>query len=209
MENKYYSNGNKKVLDKKGRMRIAKQIVKLINSTVNKNTKVLDIGCSSGVISEYLAKQFGSVVGIDVDENALKIARRTKELNLKFLNMDATRMKFADNSFELIILNQVHYYFKNQKKLFSEIYRVLKPGGVVFLSGTNKYRVIKPFEPVPTYYKSFWELKKLFNKLEIHYQTKEVAGNKYSVLKLVPRLIFNILEPLSPNITWILEKKLD
>jgi len=202
-----YSVRNKKVLDKKRGARIGIMIYNILKSIVPNDALVLDIGCSSGIVSEYLAERFGSVVGIDIDQSSIKIAKRTKEANLKFLFMDATNLKFEDCTFDLVILSQVHYYFKNQKKLFDGVYRVLKPGGAVFLSGTNKHRMIKPFEPVPTYYKSFWELKKLLNKFEVNYQTKEVVGKNFPLLKLVPRQLFNMFEPLSPNFVWVLMKK--
>lgn len=205
-----YSAGNPKVLSGQRRIKVAKQMTKLIKEHIvgsNQNMRVLDIGCSSGIISEYLASRFGRVVGIDIDKDALKLASKIKKSNLTLYYMNAEKMKFKDNSFDIVILSQVHYYFKNQKKLFSEIYRVLKPEGIVFLSGTNKYRLIKPFEPILTYYKSFWELKSLLSKFKIHPQTKEVIGSKFKLFNLVPRVMFDLLEPLTPNFIWILKAK--
>lgn len=206
-----YSIGKPKILEESERLRVARQIFHLLNKQlVGKNlndSKVLDIGCSSGVISSYLADKFGSVVGIDIDKSALAMAQKIEKPNLKVHLMDASKMKFRDESFDIVILSQVHYYFKNRQKLFDEVYRVLKPRGIVFLSGTNKLRIKKPFEPVPTYYESFWELKKLLRKFKIFFYSKDIASMRWPVLKFVPDFVWNRLEPLAPNFVWILEKE--
>ena len=39
--------------------------------------RLLDIGCSSGIIAHFLSDWFGQVVGVDIDEEALRFARTT------------------------------------------------------------------------------------------------------------------------------------
>lgn len=141
---KNYSLFNSKVLEAQGRLKIARQIAKVLSFyTIRRNPrslKVLDIGCSSGVISNYLAGIYGSVVGVDVDSKSIRIAR--KEFlgrNIRFLVRDGTKTGFADSSFDIIIANQVYYCFERPEDFFVEVYRLLKPGGVCYLGARNKY----------------------------------------------------------------------
>lgn len=212
MQENSYSDLNKKVLDEFSRKLKAKQIVSILKKnkafSPKDKLKVLDIGCSSGVISEYLAKEIGSVTGIDIDRNALLMARRNQNKYMKFKYMDANKLKFQDASFDIVIANQVYIYILDLTNFINEIYRVLKPGGLLLLSGANKYSFKKPTEPVECYYKSFWELSRLFKRFDIKYQSKEIFSLRFSerLASLIPKSVWKLLEPLTPNFVWILKK---
>lgn len=209
-----YSLLNPRVLNEHGRKVAAGKIVNLLRKDLKehdlKKLKVLDLGCSSGIISAQLAEYFGEVIGIDIDQSAITKANRIKKENLKFYYQDVLNTKFDDNSFDVIIANQIYYYFKTPKTLTQEIYRVLKPGGLCLLSGGNKYSITKPKEPVKCYYKSFWELSKFFKRFEIKYQSKEIFRLRFAlrIERFIPDFAWRILEPLTPNFVWILRKKI-
>ncbi len=210
-----YSKGNIKVLNKKRGIRVAKMICALLNEylpNLKKNPKVLDIGCSSGIISEYIANYLektsglSEYIGTEVDREALAKASKIKKSKMKFLMMDGTELKFKNEAFDLVVLWQVHIFLKNQKKLYDEIYRVLRPGGIVLLSGSNAYNLTKPKEPVPTFYKSLFQLKKLLPRFEILYQTNKVFEYKFGFRLVLPRLFWEAAEIINPNFIWILVK---
>lgn len=106
------------------------------------NKQVLDYGCGNGVHSVFLAKTGAQkVVGIDLSENSLLIAReRLKRADLSgkvdFLKMDCEKMEFSDNSFD-IIFDGGTFSSIDLKLALPELARILKPNG--FLIGIETF----------------------------------------------------------------------
>lgn len=103
----------------------------------------LDVGCGEGrhVIHACLEHNILGI-GVDISSRDLKTARERffpfTEFNLHsqfFLQQtDATRLPFLDNSFDKIICSEVLEHIENYSGVLSEIYRVLKPNGVLAVS---------------------------------------------------------------------------
>ncbi len=98
--------------------------------------RVLDIGCGAGMDSLVAAQMVGpagSVTGIDMTPEMLARARRAAgELgagNVTYLECEAERMPFAGGSFDVVISNGVIDLIPDKDAVFSEIHRVLVPGG--------------------------------------------------------------------------------
>ncbi|MCK6462675.1 MAG: class I SAM-dependent methyltransferase [Candidatus Pacebacteria bacterium] len=101
-------------------------------SLVDKN--VLCIGVGSGdELEEILKRNPNNVVGIDISNNLLDIAR-TRFPQVEFLKMDMTRMMFEDNSFDFIYSSLTFHYARDWDVLLAEVGRVLKDGGLVLFS---------------------------------------------------------------------------
>ena len=227
---KFYSLGVPKILDKEGRIKIANQIKSvLLIDLKKKNTKnlnLLDCGCSSGIIANFLAKDFKRVVGIDIDRYAIKKAKLHQRSNLSFQVMDAEKMDFKDGIFDVVVCNQVYNFVNDPKKLIAEINRVLKNGGICFFGARNKLALIEPqynklflswFSrklPFGKNYLNYFQLKKLVSKFILRDYTLRIlaepskygfkALEKYSFLvKLLPE---ELVIPFIPNYIWILEK---
>ncbi len=105
------------------------------------NKKVLDYGCGNGVHSIFPAKCGAEVMGIDLSEPSLKIAReRAKQEGVgnkvQFLVMDCEKMEFPDNLFD-IIFDGGTFSSIDLKKAYPELARVLKPNG--FLIGIETF----------------------------------------------------------------------
>ena len=68
--------------------------------------KVLDLCTGTGTLARTFAAQGANVVGVDLARGMLKLASsKTKGLNTHWSEMDATRLAFPDNSFELSVLS--------------------------------------------------------------------------------------------------------
>ena len=87
--------------------------------------KILDIGCSKGRIMELFPKD--SIIGIDYDEKALKIAK-DKGFNVKKVDV-AKGFPFKEGEFDGVLCSQVIEHMENPLHLMQEIHRVLKTGG--------------------------------------------------------------------------------
>jgi len=98
--------------------------------------KLLDVGCGPGSITLDLAEIVSpaKVIGIDIDEKHLQLAnayaKRRNVENVQFELGDARTLVYADETFDAVFVHGVIEYL-NAEQAFSEIYRVLKKGGVV------------------------------------------------------------------------------
>ncbi|MBI2278846.1 MAG: methyltransferase domain-containing protein [Candidatus Brennerbacteria bacterium] len=105
---------------------------RLIDFAALKDKEVLEIGVGNGSHAQLLAAHAKSFTGIDLTEYAVKsTAERFKVFGLPgiIIRMDAERLSFPDNSFDLVWSWGVIHHSSDTKKILKEIRRVLKPGG--------------------------------------------------------------------------------
>jgi arsenite methyltransferase len=100
--------------------------------------RVLDVGSGAGTDSLVAAQMVapeGRVTGIDMTEEMLAKARAgAAEMgieNVEFHEGEAENLPFPDENFDVVISNGVIDLIPDKDAVFSEIYRVLKPGGRV------------------------------------------------------------------------------
>jgi len=95
---------------------------------------ILEIGCGSGygavLLSELRPKSY---VGIDLMPEQIALARQRKLLNAEFMVLDATDLPFPDQSKDVVVIFGVLHHVPVWRKVVSEIYRVLRPGGRFFV----------------------------------------------------------------------------
>jgi MPBQ/MSBQ methyltransferase len=107
----------------------------LLNNNLQPNFNVLDVGSGIGGPSRYLASKFGChVTGLDLVEEYCRVAdslaRRVKLDELvNYWQGDATQMPFEDASFDVVWTQHASMNIADKKRLYSEMHRVLKPGG--------------------------------------------------------------------------------
>jgi SAM-dependent methyltransferase len=111
-------------------------------NTVSAGETVLDIGSGGGIDcfeASRLVGPTGNVIGIDMTDTMLEIARRNAPIvaanlgyrspNVEFRNGMADAMPVDDNTIDLIISNCVINLAPDKRKVFREMFRVVKPGG--------------------------------------------------------------------------------
>jgi arsenite methyltransferase len=98
--------------------------------------RVLDLGSGAGTDSLVAAQMVGpagSVTGIDMTPEMLAKARAAAAemgaANVEFVEAEAERLPFADRSFDIVISNGVIDLISDKDAVFSELFRVLAPGG--------------------------------------------------------------------------------
>lgn len=98
--------------------------------------EVLDLGCGAGTDSLVAAQMVapdGRVTGIDMTPEMLakacKAAAEMGQENVEFVEADAEQLPFADESFDVVISNGVIDLIPDKHAVFSELFRVLRPGG--------------------------------------------------------------------------------
>jgi 2-polyprenyl-6-hydroxyphenyl methylase/3-demethylubiquinone-9 3-methyltransferase len=99
---------------------------------------VLELGCGYGRVALRIAAVAEKVVGIDVSEESLSLARQSTGLSARaqFLLMDARHLRLDDEEFDVVVCvqNGVCAFGVDQAQMLREAWRVLRPGGWLLLS---------------------------------------------------------------------------
>lgn len=102
---------------------------------VTNGLRVLDVGCGFGGTVATMNEQLDEMdlVGLNIDARQLERARamvkpRGKN-RIEFVEGDACDMPFPDASFDVVLAVECAFHFPSRAKFFSEVRRVLKPGG--------------------------------------------------------------------------------
>lgn len=126
---KFFVNRERKGLGNLRRVRRA-----LSTLDVNSIRDVLEIGCGIGTVSARLADEYGwNVTGTDYDARQIDEAknRYPEAGGLQYRREDATRLSFADASFNLAIAQMVFHHIAAWPQAVKELARVIRPGGTV------------------------------------------------------------------------------
>ena len=101
------------------------------------------MGCGQGFLANYIANWAKEVVGIDISDKSISIAEEgKKELNRENVTYqigDAERLRFENNSFDIVYSMGVLHHTPNIQKGIDEICRVLKPKGTAIVILYRKY----------------------------------------------------------------------
>lgn len=104
--------------------------------------KILDVGTGNGSLALLLARMGHDVVGIDISEGMLSVARKkAKErgVNPDLRIGDAESLDFEDECFDAVVSRIVLWTLPHPDKAISEWGRVLKPGGKVYTFETDSW----------------------------------------------------------------------
>jgi demethylmenaquinone methyltransferase/2-methoxy-6-polyprenyl-1,4-benzoquinol methylase len=93
--------------------------------------RVLDLATGTGDVALMLAPRAHQVVGADVSEAMLDVARGKQGdlANVTWARADATALPFPDESFDLVTVGHAGRGFPSWEAVLDEIWRVLRPGG--------------------------------------------------------------------------------
>jgi ubiquinone/menaquinone biosynthesis C-methylase UbiE len=164
---------------------IQKHVTSLLN--LHENHYFLDISCGTGWAVRYaasLVKNKGKFYGIDISSKMIEKAEENCAdcENIYFYRADAAALPFENDFFDFIICtNSFHHYF-SPSKVLNEVYRVLKPGGKIYISELTADGLImkvadkwlKKKERGLVKYYSTQEYKTLFTEARLSYITSKL-----------------------------------
>ena len=110
-------------------------VMQAVNPYLRSNLRVLDAGCGTGnlILDLWQLEPSAELVGIDMSDSMLEIACNKPGMQSAracFMQADASRMPFRDESFDIILcLNAFHHFHEP----LGDITRVLKQGGLLVL----------------------------------------------------------------------------
>jgi len=199
-----------------GRVRKAATMVAALGDYFDvslKELRILDVGASTGIIDNYLAQYFYSVLCIDIDKEAIKYAKKTfQKDNLTFREGDALSTNLPSESVDVVICSQIYEHVPDAYAMMDEIFRVLRPGGICYFAAGNRLMWNEPHYNLPLlsaiprpfahlyvrmagkashYHElhfSYWGLRKLIKRFElVDYTTNMIEQpEKFGVDYMIP-----------------------
>jgi SAM-dependent methyltransferase len=121
--------------------------VEIISQIESPNVdSVLEVAAGTGRLTKHLREYFPATTKItasDLSEDTLSLSRKKfNDQDVKFLVADIQKLPFPDNSFDLVLCQYGLMFLSDKKKGFSEVFRVLKPGGRFIFSTWDSTRNI-------------------------------------------------------------------
>ena len=104
--------------------------------------RVLDLGCGSGWATRLLARLvgegpegFGQVVGVDVSDEMIRQARAASKdfENILYVWGSAQQIPWEENFFDKVLSVESFYYYADQERALTELFRVMAPQGRLFI----------------------------------------------------------------------------
>ncbi len=152
-----------------------------------KKGKLIDLGAGQGQDSLFFAQNNFEIISADFCQRAIDISRvRNSGFNIDFQIIDLSKkLPFKDSSFDIVYSHMALHYFnsKDTQKLFNEIYRILKTGGIfaTLVNTINDPEVLESKKIEDEYFFSPVGIKKRF--FSIGYLNKLIEG-KYEIFLL-------------------------
>ncbi|HVM41171.1 MAG TPA: methyltransferase domain-containing protein [Acidimicrobiia bacterium] len=100
---------------------------------VSGGDEVLDVACGTGVVARTAAERVepgGRVVGVDLNEAMLTVARRVAP-ELEWRHADAADLPFDDGSFDAVLCQMALMFFPDRRAALAEMARVVRDQGIV------------------------------------------------------------------------------
>ncbi len=116
---------------------------RLLGDQIPYNARVLEVGCGTGQLSNFLGIGCRTVVGTDMCLNSLRLAegfRSAQGLNrVRFLQMNLFKPALADARFDVVLCNGVLHHTSDPYGGYKAISRLVRPGGLLVVGLYNTY----------------------------------------------------------------------
>lgn len=99
--------------------------------------EMLELGCGTGHWTAFFSERGFRVLAVDQSAAMLEQARKKVIPEVQWVEADAAHLPFPDGRFELITSITLFEFAEDRKALFSEIDRLLKPGGFLIVGWLN------------------------------------------------------------------------
>jgi SAM-dependent methyltransferase len=174
--------------------------------------KVLDIGCAFGWTLGALTEKADHLVGVDMNEAALREARANYP-HVEFIHQSGAALPCKANEFDVVILSEVieHVGEENKQSVIDEVHRVLKEGGLFVF--TAPYAGLFAWMDPMDFKRRFPGVYRLYMRLSGYEpKTPVEVGHEHVSLSEIKRLFGGRFEIqhvrycglLMPLISWVL-----
>lgn len=115
---------------------------------------VADIGCGAGSFSRIFHAAGCNVRSVDINRELIEVAREraTREnAEIEFNVGSATDLPWSDAQFDIVVLPELLEHVHDWERCLYEAARVLRPGGILFVSTTNRLCPVQQEFDLPLY----------------------------------------------------------
>jgi carbamoyltransferase len=116
---------------------------RLLGEQIPYDARVLEVGCGTGQLTNFLSIAHRSVLGIDACLNSLRLAQQFKTAQgierATFAQMNLFRPALKDSFFDVVISNGVLHHTSDARRAFARVSRLVKPGGYFVVGLYSKY----------------------------------------------------------------------
>jgi len=116
---------------------------KLLDDQIPESAKVLEVGCGTGQLSNFLAIRGRQVDGVDICLNSLSLGRdfslAQKIDDVRFTQMNLFRPIFREESYDYVLCNGVLHHTQDPFAGFQSIAGLVRPGGYIVVGLYNKF----------------------------------------------------------------------
>lgn len=146
------------------------------------NLSVLDIGCGAGTQTMLWAELGHAVTGVDVNGPLIDVARKRaaeRSLTIRFDVGTATELPHPDTSMDVCLMPELLEHVEDWESCVNEAIRVLKPGGLLYLSTTNRLCPVQQEFDLPLYSWYPHRLKRRYERLSVTTRPELVNHARY------------------------------
>jgi carbamoyltransferase len=119
------------------------QTVTMLSEAIPYNSTVLEVGCGTGQLANFLGIGCRKVIGADLSLSALRMAstfaREQSLVRVKFVQMNLFRPCFKPQQFDVVLCHDVLHHTRDPLSGFQQIARLVKPGGHIVVGLYNAY----------------------------------------------------------------------
>jgi len=114
-----------------------------LDEAIPYNSQVLEVGCGTGQLSNFLGTSCRRVIGTDLSLNSLRLAecfRRDHGLSrVRFVQANLFQTPFDTEQFDVVLCNGVLHHTSNPRRGFKTLVSLLRPGGYIVVGLYNRY----------------------------------------------------------------------
>lgn len=127
--------------DEENALRVKRKFEKVLGGPFPNVDKLLEVGCGTGYVGLNLCTNeglIGRLYACDISRGMVETCRRNAKkvgVEVRAKRSELERLLYPDNEFDMVVGHAILHHIPDIGKAFSEIYRVLKPGGICMLAG--------------------------------------------------------------------------
>jgi SAM-dependent methyltransferase len=158
-------------------------VLETLGACLPATANILDFGCGAGrTVKALRARGYVNAVGYDVGDGRTLVGEERNHISVGSL-LDL-RLPYEDNTFDLIISDQVFEHVQDQVRVFEELFRVTRPGGYALHIIPARYAPIEGHIFVPfggvlqhRWWYKIWALAGIRNKWQTGLSADETADH--------------------------------
>jgi len=178
-------------MSKHQRSSLQLSIINDLGHKVGSDASVLDFGCGAGELVKAYREKGYQAYGCDVGfKDGLDVAAMQNNGMIRLIDLESYRIPFDDDTFDLVVSDQVLEHVQDYSQALAEIRRILKPGGISLHFFPARYKPVEPHAHVPlaSFIQSYWWLNiwaylGIRNEHQQGLSPKEAAIRNFNYLK--------------------------